>query len=64
MLQKVMLENFVPKATSCKTPIDAIAKVAAKLNIHGTPAIIASDGRRMSGAPRTAEALTGWIANK
>jgi len=64
MLQKVMLENFVPKATSCKTPIDAIAKVAAKLNIHGTPAIIANDGRRMSGAPRTAEALTGWIANK
>jgi len=63
-LQKVMLEGFVPTKTNCKTPIDDIAKVAAKLNIHGTPAIIAGDGRRMSGAPRTAEALTDWIANK
>jgi len=64
MLQKVMLEGFVPETTSCKTPIDDIAKVAATLNIHGTPAIIANDGRRMSGAPRTADALTSWIANK
>ncbi|MDQ6968776.1 MAG: DsbC family protein [Mariprofundaceae bacterium] len=63
-LLKVMLAGFVPPKTSCKTPIDDIAKIAAKLNIHGTPAIIASDGRRMSGAPRTAEALTNWIANK
>ncbi|MDQ6970902.1 MAG: DsbC family protein, partial [Mariprofundus sp.] len=29
MLQRVMLEDFVPKATTCDTPIDAIAKVAA-----------------------------------
>ncbi len=50
--------------TSCKTPLDDIAAVANKLNIHGTPAIIAGDGRRMSGAPRTAEALNNWIANR
>ncbi len=63
-LQKVMLDGFVPEKTSCKTPIDDIAKVATSLNIHGTPAIIAGDGRRMSGAPRTAQALTDWISNK
>jgi len=63
-LQKVMLEGFVPDKATCKTPLDDIAVVAKKLNINGTPALIASDGRRMSGAPRTAEALMDWIANK
>jgi len=63
-LQKVMLDGFVPDKASCKTPLDDIAAVAKSLNIHGTPAIIANDGRRMSGAPRTADALTDWVANK
>jgi len=71
MLQKVMLddymgneESFNAATVSCSTPIDDIAAVAQKLNIHGTPAIIAGDGRLMSGAPRTAEALANWIDNK
>jgi len=63
-LQKVMIDGFIPEKSSCKTPLDDIAKVAETLNIHGTPAIIAGDGRRMSGAPRTAQALTDWIAKK
>ncbi|RLL50993.1 DsbC family protein [Mariprofundus sp. EBB-1] len=71
MLQNVMLDGQLADEksrqaadTSCKTPIDDIAAIANKLNIHGTPALIAGDGRRMSGAPRTAEALNNWIANK
>jgi len=63
-LKKVLLEGFVPDAVTCKTPLDDIAAIAKKLNINGTPAIIASDGRRMNGAPRTADALMAWVANK
>ena len=63
-LQKVMLNGFVPEKADCKTPLDDIAIVAKGLNINGTPAIIAGDGRRMSGAPRTADALINWIDNK
>lgn len=71
MMQRVMLdgylgddESFNAAKATCVTPIDDITAVADRLNIHGTPAIISGDGRRMSGAPRTAEALIKWIDNK
>jgi len=64
MLQKIMLENFIPEKSDCATPIDDLEKLAGELSIHGTPALIAGDGRRMSGAPRTVEALQEWLAKK
>ncbi|ATX80174.1 Thiol:disulfide interchange protein DsbC [Mariprofundus aestuarium] len=63
MLQKVMLEGFVPEAATCKTPVAEIAALGQKLNISGTPAIIAVDGRRLNGAPRSLEQLESWLAS-
>ncbi|GAV19482.1 thiol:disulfide interchange protein DsbC [Mariprofundus micogutta] len=61
-LQKVMLEGYKAKEATCKTPIADIAALARKLNITGTPGLIAGDGRRMSGAPRTAKELQDWVS--
>ncbi|ATX81521.1 Thiol:disulfide interchange protein DsbC [Mariprofundus ferrinatatus] len=63
MLQKVMLENHTPDAATCKTPVEEIAALGQKLNINGTPAIIATDGRRMNGAPRSVKQLEEWLAS-
>ncbi len=45
-----MLEGKKPEAATCETPVDAIGQLAGELGIGGTPAIILSDGRRLSGA--------------
>lgn len=63
MLQKVMLEKFIPEAATCNTPIDAIQVLAQKLNINGTPALIAGDGRIASGG-KSAANLKAWLENK
>jgi len=63
MLQKVMLEKFTPEAATCNTPIDAIIALAKKLNINGTPALIAGDGRLASGGKSAAD-LKAWLENK
>jgi len=45
----VMIDGkTLPKAT-CKTPIDDNMKLAAKLNVMGTPTIFAEDGRKYVG---------------
>ena len=63
MLQKVMLENFTPEAATCDTPLDAIAALAQKLKINGTPAMIAGDGRLVSGGKKAAD-IKSWLENK
>ncbi|ATX81224.1 thiol:disulfide interchange protein DsbC [Mariprofundus ferrinatatus] len=62
MLQKVMLERFVPEAARCKTPIDDIQTLAQRLNINGTPTFIAGDGRMASGVKSAADMKT-WLEN-
>ena len=64
MLNKVMLEGFIPEKASCKTPLKEIEKLAHKFNIYGTPALIAGDGRMMSGAPQRLDMLKKWLENK
>ena len=63
MLQKVMLENFTPEAATCDTPLDAIAALAQKLNINGTPAMIAGDGRMVAGGKKAAD-IKAWLENR
>jgi len=63
MLQKVMLENFTPEAATCDTPLDAIAALAKKLNINGTPALIAGDGRMVAGGKAAAD-IKKWLENR
>jgi len=61
-LQDIML-NGTPlshiKSSICKTPIDNNIKLAASLGIHGTPTMIAHDGRRHSGT-MSADQLMQW----
>ena len=46
-----MLENVKPVAEkACATPFTSIAKLAADMNINGTPAIILPNGRILLGA--------------
>ena len=63
MLQKVMLEKFVPEKATCETPLDAIGTLARKLNINGTPTMIAGDGRIAAGGKSAAD-LKIWLENK
>jgi len=52
----VMLEGKkLPKAT-CETPIDRNMKLAAKLNVMGTPTMFAKDGRKYTGGD-----LKAWL---
>lgn len=60
MLQKVMLEKFVPEKANCVTPIDDIIALAKRLNITGTPTLIAGDGRMASGG-KSAAAIKAWL---
>jgi thiol:disulfide interchange protein DsbC len=49
--QAYMLENVKPEAgKACATPLSDIAKLAADMNINGTPAIILPNGRILPGA--------------
>ncbi len=63
MLQKVMLEKFTPEKANCVTPIDDIIALAKKLNITGTPTLIAGDGRIASGG-KSATAIKSWLSKK
>jgi thiol:disulfide interchange protein DsbC len=62
-LTQVMLEDKAITGGGCDTPLDDIAKLAASLNIHGTPTIIAHDGRTRSGS-MPAEQLKAWLTRK
>lgn len=64
MLERIMIDNADPAGADCATPIDDLAALGAKLSIHGTPALIAGDGRRMNGAPRDIEILKKWLAER
>jgi thiol:disulfide interchange protein DsbC len=46
--------------TDCANPIDRNMKLGQKLNINGTPTLIASDGRVMPGVA-SLEQLDGWV---
>ncbi len=59
-LLDVMLNNKTLPAATCKTPLDDIAALGQKLDISGTPTIIASDGRMLAGSP--ANGLKAWLA--
>ncbi len=63
-LLKSMLEGVDPGHATCDNPIDKTLALGRKLGVAGTPTLFAGDGRRMSGAPRTAEALREWLARK
>ncbi len=59
-LIEVMLENRPIQGGGCATPINEIAMLAAKLNIHGTPTIIARDGRKHAGVMPAGQ-LKAWL---
>jgi thiol:disulfide interchange protein DsbC len=63
MLTDIMVNNADPKAGTCDTPIDEITALAKKLNIHGTPTLIAGDGRLASGGKAAAQ-LKAWLQEK
>ncbi len=56
----IMLNNADPKAGSCHTPIEDIAKLGKKLGITGTPTLIAGDGRLSAGGKSAAQ-LKAWL---
>lgn len=62
-LTQIMLEDKEITGGGCETPLADIAKLADSLNIHGTPTIIAHDGRRRSGN-MPAEQLKAWLTRK
>lgn len=45
-----MVNNAMPAATTCATPIDKVLALAQKYNIHGTPTIFLANGERIPGA--------------
>ena len=55
----VMTKGTVLPEATCKTPLDDIKKLAQELNVHGTPTIFASDGRKFGGLPLTQ--LKPWL---
>ncbi len=63
MMLKVMIDKFIPEKATCATPLDDIAAIAKKLNISGTPTMIAGDGRIASGG-KDAAALKAWLENR
>ncbi len=60
-LLAVMLKNKKLKKAKCKTPVADIIALGGRLGIHGTPTIIARDGRRVSGVV-PAGPLQAWAA--
>jgi len=62
-LVSVMLDGQKVVSGTCKTPTDDVIALAQKLNIGGTPTMIASDGRRYAGV-KTASELQAWLAEK
>lgn len=62
-LLQVMLENKSLASGTCETPLDEIAGLASRLNIHGTPTLIARDGRKFGGMPPAGQ-LKSWLMNK
>lgn len=57
---KVMLEKGTLEKADCKTPVASNQALGASLGIHGTPTLIAGDGRMISGA-LSAEQITAWL---
>jgi len=62
-LTQVMVDNKSISGGGCATPINDIAALAAKLNIQGTPTLLARDGRKRSGA-LSADQLKAWLSRK
>lgn len=58
----LMLNNVQPLAGTCGTPFDKVSALGEKLRVHGTPALIFSDGMLIPGfvpAPELEKALNG-----
>ena len=62
-LLKVMLDDKAISGGGCETPLDEITALAGKLNITGTPTIIARDGRKLGGM-LSADRLKPWLEGK
>jgi len=57
-----MLHNETPKSRSCDHPVDRNVSLGERLQINGTPTLIAADGRIMPGAASAAQ-IEAWLAN-
>lgn len=51
---------YTKSPVKCDNPIDKIGTLAMALGINGTPTLISSDGRKMSGA-RDVAAINTWL---
>jgi len=57
----LMLDGKAPKnVKNCEAPYSVVLPLAEKLNINGTPYLIAGDGRTLAGAVSAAR-LTAWL---
>ena len=57
-----MLHGQIDKSRDCENPVDRNVALGERLQINGTPTLIASDGRVMPGAASAAQIET-WLAN-
>lgn len=58
-----MLNNKLPTEQTCENPIERNIQLGQKLNINGTPTLIAADGRIMPDAG-SADQIEKWLAGK
>jgi thiol:disulfide interchange protein DsbC len=56
----VVLERKTPSSKTCAHPIERNLALAAKLEVRGTPTLIAADGRMAAGLMPAAE-LSAWL---
>ncbi|MBF0281928.1 MAG: DsbC family protein [Zetaproteobacteria bacterium] len=59
-LTEIMIEDKELTNKTCDNPLAKIAAIAQSLDIHGTPTLIAKDGRKTSGA-LPANDLEAWL---
>lgn len=56
----LMLKGQFPVAANCDAKVDALAALAERLGVNGTPTLIAGDGRKTAGAMPAAQ-LSSWL---
>lgn len=58
--EALMNQGTVPPVGQCSHPVDRNIALGQRLNIQGTPTLIAADGRRLAGAAN-AERISQWL---
>jgi thiol:disulfide interchange protein DsbC len=59
--RELMLQDQAPPTADCTHPVDRNVALAEQLGIHGTPTLIAGDGRMTSGAA-SRQQIDAWLS--